>query len=418
MRLQWLVLDGFGIGAMPDVRLTRENDANADTIGSLNRWVKEHKHRTLDLPTLSALGLGMLRPDLELKLGWFDACCRAYRCALGYPGADTFAGHQTMMGVDMSHVVVCPLASHIDVVRAQLVNSGYSVELLADNRMLMIDGCALVHDNLEADPGLNWNVSARLQDMSWDDLRSIAVDVRRVAPVARVIAVGGYSDRPLVDSVKEGGDGTFGLDTPASGFYKNGGLQVEHLGIDIDHGRQLPELAAASGLGVSLIGKAADILETDHEVCRLPNVETDLIMADFLEQSRIQDVVITNVQQTDLAGHQQDPERYVEVLEMADAFLSEWVREMVPGDRLVVVADHGNDPLVGHGKHTREYVPVLAARVTGHAEESARMTCANLKSLADVGASAAKVLGLEDGRIGHGDAVEALWMPDPQQVDS
>lgn len=37
-----------------------------------------------------------------------------------------------------------------------------------------------------------------------------------------------------------------------------------------------------------------------------------------------------------------------------------WLIEaMQPDDCLVVMADHGNDPTIGHNHHTREVVPVL-----------------------------------------------------------
>ncbi len=35
------------------------------------------------------------------------------------------------------------------------------------------------------------------------------------------------------------------------------------------------------------------------------------------------------------------------------------MQAMDQGDCLVVMADHGNDPTIGHSKHTRENVPLL-----------------------------------------------------------
>ncbi|MCR3954110.1 hypothetical protein NUK35_23730, partial [Aeromonas hydrophila] len=39
--------------------------------------------------------------------------------------------------------------------------------------------------------------------------------------------------------------------------------------------------------------------------------------------------------------------------------LARLVEAMQPDDCLVVMADHGNDPTIGHSHHTREVVPVL-----------------------------------------------------------
>ena len=57
-------------------------------------------------------------------------------------------------------------------------------------------------------------------------------------------------------------------------------------------------------------------------------------------------------------------------------------------DILVVMADHGNDPLIGHSRHTRECVPLLVYKkgVTG------KYLGLRL-SLSDVGASACRYLG-------------------------
>ncbi|NAP01544.1 hypothetical protein FRY77_37010, partial [Halomonas sp. MG34] len=42
----------------------------------------------------------------------------------------------------------------------------------------------------------------------------------------------------------------------------------------------------------------------------------------------------------------------------------QWLREsfiplMEQDDILIVMADHGNDPTIGHSNHTREFVPIM-----------------------------------------------------------
>ncbi|EPR3744515.1 phosphopentomutase, partial [Escherichia coli] len=51
--------------------------------------------------------------------------------------------------------------------------------------------------------------------------------------------------------------------------------------------------------------------------------------------------------------------RYAERLQVVDRNLARLVEAMQPDDCLVVMADHGNDPTIGHSHHTREVVPVL-----------------------------------------------------------
>ncbi|MBC9711642.1 phosphopentomutase [Streptomyces sp. TRM66268-LWL] len=381
-----VVIDGFGVGAMPDAGALRPGDLAADTCGH----VLDHCGRALRLPALGRLGLGLVHPHAALPPST-PLPVAAGRAALGYPGADTFAGHQTMMGADFSRVTVARLAEHLDEVAATLRTAGHRVELLGGKPLLVVDGTVLVHDNLEADPGINWNTSGRLEDLPFDRILSIARTVRAVAPVARVIVVGGHAPAPLSSYVRDGDAGTVGLDTPASGFYRGGGLQVQHLGAELDHTRQLPSLAAAAGIPVTLVGKAADILEC-AEAVRRPAVPTADVLAHTLEAARRPGLVVANVQETDLAGHQQDVRRYGEILEQVDTGLLELLSELrEPGDRLIVTGDHGNDPTIGHAYHTREYVPVLIHRP----EATALELLPDAGSLADVGAMAAASLGLD-----------------------
>ncbi|NEB74925.1 phosphopentomutase [Streptomyces sp. SID14478] len=394
-----VVVDGFGVGAMADAGALRPGDLAADTCGHVLDRCREAFGRPLRLPVLGALGLGLVHPhpDLARRTQLPVAVGRA---ALGYPGADTFAGHQTMMGADFSRVTVARLAEHLDRVTQALKDAGHRVELLDGKPLLVVDGAVLVHDNLEADPGINWNASGRLDDLGFDGILAIARTVRTVAPVARVIAVGGHAGQPLDAFVREGDGGTVGLDTPASGFYRNGGLQVQHLGAELDHTRQLPDLAARAGIPVTLVGKAADILACEAAL-RRPAVDTAEVLAHTLEAVRAdgQALIVANVQESDLAGHQQDVERYGRILEQVDAGLAALLSLLTePGDRLIVTGDHGNDPTIGHAFHTREYVPVLIHRPEAPGPE----LLADATSLADVGATAAAALGLDPAALANG----------------
>ncbi|MFI6860999.1 phosphopentomutase [Streptomyces sp. NPDC050421] len=397
-----VVIDGFGIGAMPDAGTPRPGDLTADTCGHVLDHCREAFGRPLRLPVLGSLGLGLVHPHPDLARRTHLPVA-AGRAALGYPGADTFAGHQTMMGADFSRVTVARLADHVGEVTAALEEAGHRVELLEGKPLLVVDGAVLVHDNLEADPGINWNASGRLEDVPFDgpgSILAVARTVRTVAPVARVIAVGGHADGPLERFVRAGEEGTVGLDTPATGFYRNGGLEVQHLGAGIDHTRQLPDLAAHAGIPVTLVGKAADILACDAAT-RHPAVDTADVLTHTLEAVRAcgDGLVVSNIQETDLAGHQQDTERYGRLLEQVDAGLAALVALLdAPGDRLIVTGDHGNDPTAGHAFHTREYVPVLIHRPGADGVE----LLPDSESLADVGATAAVSLSLAPEGLANG----------------
>ncbi|MIP07693.1 phosphopentomutase, partial [Salmonella enterica subsp. enterica] len=69
-------------------------------------------------------------------------------------------------------------------------------------------------------------------------------------------------------------------------------------------------------------------------------------------------------------------------LQLVDKNLDRLMAAMLPGDCLVVMADHGNDPTVGHSNHTREYVPLLVWK-----PGISSVNLGTRKTLSDVGAT-------------------------------
>ena len=87
-----LVIDGLGVGAMPDVAEVRPRDVGADTLGHVVRAAGG-----LSLPNLERMGLGTIAPASGLRVERQPIAAHGV-CALGYHGADTYLGHQVLMG--------------------------------------------------------------------------------------------------------------------------------------------------------------------------------------------------------------------------------------------------------------------------------------------------------------------------------
>ena len=58
-------------------------------------------------------------------------------------------------------------------------------------------------------------------------------------------------------------------------------------------------------------------------------------------------------------GHRNDPVGFAQKLEEFDQFLPDLLNRLDESDRLVITADHGNDPTTPSTDHSREYVPLL-----------------------------------------------------------
>jgi phosphopentomutase len=169
------------------------------------------------------------------------------------------------------------------------------------------------------------------------------------------------------------------------------GYQVLHLGFGVNAEVQVPAVLSGVGIPSVLIGKVADIVanpgpERGLASKSIPSVDTEEVLEetvralDYLEQG----FICVNVQETDLAGHREDPRLYAEKLILADTGIKRLMEEMGGDDLLIVTADHGNDPLIGHPQHTREKTPILA---WGRRLEKGFL--GERASLADTGATAA-----------------------------
>ncbi|MNC12065.1 Phosphopentomutase [compost metagenome] len=156
------------------------------------------------------------------------------------------------------------------------------------------------------------------------------------------------------------------------------------MGFGVNGRVQVPQKLHDAGVKTVLVGKVADIALNPHGISYQNLVDTQQIMDITLEEvQKPGDVFIcTNIQETDLAGHAQDVARYADRLEVVDTNLARLMNALQPGDCLVVMADHGNDPTIGHSKHTRENVPLLVWQPgISHSYLGAR------KTLSDVGAT-------------------------------
>lgn len=381
-----IVLDGFGIGAMADAHIVRPGDEKASTLGSiLKDWPE------LKLATLERLGL-MNAFGSESAMMKFSPSANWGKSELMHFGADTFMGHQEIMGTLPKKPDVHPFQERVDDVEAILRAHGHKTEIITRQglRYVVADDYVTVADNLEADLGMCYNVTAPLDFISFEKEVEIAQLVRQVVTVGRVIVFGGrgntMDDLYRAEQVKEGR--FIGIASALSRSYEKD-YHCLHLGYGVDKTVQAPTILTEAGLPVVLIGKVADIVANDKglSISCVPTAECFKHTIRELDKMDT-GFICTNIQETDLAGHSQSTAEYKSVLEIADRGLAELLGHLGPDDILTVMADHGNDPLIGHSKHTRECVPLLIYK------QGLNGKCIGLrKTLSDVGASVCDYLG-------------------------
>lgn len=379
-----LVLDSFGIGEMDDVKDVRPQDVGANTYKSVLNC-----NPKLKIPNLEKLGIANVA-GFELGNIKFSNDAVYGKANLMHFWCDTFYGHQELMGTYPKKPKTEPFYEAVDEVEAVLKKFGYSVERFGSPReVLVVDSCATVGDNLEADLGQVYNITGALDFITYEKLLEIGKVVRKVVKVPRVITFGGKN--VTIEDIKNAYEckgGLFGgINAPKSGVYKNG-YQVQHMGYGIDSEVQLPKILEGVAKTV-LIGKVADIVANPKGVS-IFGVDSDEVMNRLIEEIKTNDnaFICANIQETDLAGHQEDGVRYGNRLEVVDRKLKKVIELLDQEDILVVTADHGNDPEIGHSNHTREKVPILVYKkgVSGR-------DIGERKSLSDIGQSVADYFG-------------------------
>lgn len=144
----------------------------------------------------------------------------------------------------------------------------------------------------------------------------------------------------------------------------------------------------------------ADIVETNLGAA-FPAVDTAEVLQQTLNymDEFTTGFMCSNVQETDLAGHAEDAILYAERLKIADTYLAKIMKKMAPEDVLVVTADHGNDPLIGHKGHTREYVPLMIYSQLLETQNSGLHNIGIRETLADIAKTAVSFLGIEESIV-------------------
>lgn len=90
-------------------------------------------------------------------------------------------------------------------------------------------------------------------------------------------------------------------------------------------------------------------------------------------------------------GHRNDPEGFAAKLKEFDDFLPAFLEKLDETDILIITADHGNDPTTPSTDHSREYVPLLYFR-----KNKSGQNLGIRKTFSDVGKTVAEFFGVEN----------------------
>ena len=386
-RVFLIVLDSFGIGAMPDSE--GFGDVGVNTLRACASSSKLH------IPNMIAAGLGNI--DGVDCLPKTDAPMGAYaRLTEKSMGKDTTIGHWEISGI----ISPKPLPTYPDgfprevldafeqaTGRGVLCNKPYSgTEVIRDyGKEHMETGKWIVYTSADS----VFQVAAHEAVVPLEELYDACRKARRILRgkhgVGRVIA------RPFVGSPAEGFHRTpnrhdFSLEPPAE---------------------TMLDAVKAAGLDCLAVGKIHDIFaghgDTEY-VFNKSNADGMAHTDDFAARD-FHGLCFVNLVDFDMVyGHRRDIDGYAGALSEFDAWLGEFLPKLGPEDILMITADHGCDPsYTATTDHTREYVPLL---VLGQAVKPGNL--GTRASFADIAATVTELLGVAYRTPGRSFAKEVM----------
>ncbi|HHY95686.1 MAG TPA: phosphopentomutase [Firmicutes bacterium] len=381
-RVLLLVIDGLGVGALPDAGLY--GDEGSNTLGNLSRAAGG-----LHIPNLAALGLTLCTEvwrtpspaPHEVRGSWGVMTPAS-------PGKETMIGHWELAGVTIDR----PLDTF---------PHGFPPELVARFQGL------IGRQVLGNVPASGTEIIARLGEKhlrtGFPILYTSADSVFQLAAHEGIVPVSLlYRWCQAAREMLDGSDFRVGrvIARPFAGepahFWRTAGRHDWALP---PPGRTVLDALQDDGICVTGVGKIRDIFAGRGIGRHLPAAGNAAIMqaVDSVWGEMDRGLVVANLVDFDmLYGHRNDVAGYARALAETDAWLGRLLKQVGEGDLLFITADHGCDPTTPSTDHSREAVPVL---VTGGAWPG-RGDLGRRRTFADLAATLAEAFSISYRPVG------------------
>jgi len=382
-----LLLDSFGLGALPDA--DKYGDTGANTLGHIAQWALD-AGQPLVLPNLERIGLGAAahKASDEWPAGFArrDGFSGAWGAARARStGKDTQSGHWEIAGVPVlfdwgyfpKTVPTFP-QELTDRLAATTGVPGWLGNCHASGTTIIAE---LGNDHVATGKPIIYTsadsvmqIAAHEEHFGLERLYAVceaAYELVKPYNIGRVIA------RPF---------------TGSDGNYKRTSNRHDYA-VPPTAPTLLDHVKAAGGEVIAL-GKISDIFAGQGVTQLIKGADNMALFDRLLEVAdTAPDKSLTFVNFVDFDmhfGHRRDVAGYANALHELDARLPDFSAKLKEGDLVVITADHGCDPTWAGSDHTREHIPML---FFGPAAPARELPVSD--TFSDIGATLAHHLGVQ-----------------------
>lgn len=336
-----IVLDSFGVGALPDAHLF--GDTGANTLRSVSNSSK------LNIPNLISLGLGNIDGVDCIKKSDTPRGVFA-KCAEKSMGKDTTVGHWEIAGLISKN----PMPTFKNGFDNEIIKR---FETLTGKRVI----CNLPYSGTEVikDYGREHiETGALIVYTSADSVFQIAAHENYV-PLEKLYE---YCEIAREMLVGKWGVGRV-IARPFIGEYPNFERTANRRDFSLKPtGKTILDSLYENNFDVISVGKIKDIFASQgikRSYKTHSNLEGILKTIELLDEDFC-GLCFTNLVDFDMVyGHRNDIDGYASALTEFDSYLPKIIDGLKDEDILIITADHGCDPGDTSTDHTREYVPLL-----------------------------------------------------------
>lgn len=375
-----IVLDGVGVGELPDAALYSDQGSNtianiADRIGGL------------ELPNLQKLGLGNIIPINGIKpsknpLASFGKLSERSK------GKDSTTGHWEIAGLYVqTDFDYFPDGFTDDIMKRFLDLTGCKgflgnkaasgTEIIAELGDEHIKtGFPIVYTSADS----VFQIAAHQDIIPLNQLYKIC-EITRDRVLAEPLKIGRVIARPFIGS---------------SGNYQRTFYRKDY-SLDPPTDTVL-DVLSKSNVNTVAIGKINDLFNyrgISEQVISKSNKEGCDKLIEAASKFHNSLIFINLVDFDVYYGHRNDVDGFAKALKEFDDFLPSFIDKLDHTDRFIITADHGNDPTTPSTDHSREYIPVL---YFGKSKKSQNLGIRD--TFSDIGKTAAEFFGVSNNLEG------------------